>query len=49
MNIQGEVIDNCWIKGLSSPTGLALYQGFLYAVERNGVEMIDSETREVCV
>jgi sugar lactone lactonase YvrE len=47
ISLDGNVSELRWVDGLSSPTGIALYNGFLFAVERNGVAMIDPETAKV--
>lgn len=47
VSLSGEVLDLRWVKGISSPTGLAIHDGFLFAVERNGVAKIDIESASV--
>lgn len=43
----GDIDELYWLKGLSSPTGLVMYQQLLYAVERNGVAVIDPEIPKI--
>lgn len=47
ISLDGKLEKLRWVEGLSSPTGLAMRNGFLYVVERNGVAMIDPETAEI--
>ena len=47
MQIDGSVTDVKFIEDLSSPSGLAIYQDRLYAVERNGVAVIDLDARSI--
>lgn len=47
MEADGSVADVRYVEGLSSPSGLAIHNGLLYAVERDGVAEIDLESRTV--
>ena len=47
ISVTGEVLDLKWMTGLSSPSGLAMHNGMLYAVERNGVVVIDPADKKV--
>jgi ketosteroid isomerase-like protein len=43
----GAVIEREWIKGLRMPTGMRVKGNTLYAVDRNGLNVIDIKRREV--
>jgi len=43
----GQVLDIGWITGLKGPTGVAVLDDRLYAVERTGVAIIDLERAEI--
>jgi hypothetical protein len=43
----GDIDELHWLKGLSSPTGLVMYNQLMYAVERNGVAVIDPEIPKI--
>lgn len=47
MELDGRITELKLIEGLSSPTGLAIHEGRLYAVERDGVAVIDLDTRKI--
>lgn len=44
LSFDGRMLDPTWARGLNGPTGLKLFRGALYAVERTGVAVIDPET-----
>jgi hypothetical protein len=43
----GKVLDPEWIGGLSLPTGMCIREGTLYAVDRSGLVVIDTQKGEV--
>lgn len=47
MDTNGTFTEVRFIENLSSPTGLAMYGGRLYAVERDGVAAIDPDGRKI--
>jgi len=47
IDLQGNVISKDWVKGLSCPTGIILYRGKLYIVERFGIVECDPATAEI--
>ena len=44
VSLDGEVLDRKWVEGLARPTGLAIYDGFLWTVERRHLTKIDRDT-----
>lgn len=47
ISVNGEVLELKWLSGMSSPSGLAMHKGLLYAVERNGVAVIDPVEKKI--
>jgi sugar lactone lactonase YvrE len=47
MNVNGDMLTLKWVTGLDRPTGMCLYQGRLYVVERSNVAQIDIESAEI--
>jgi sugar lactone lactonase YvrE len=47
LSLAGEILDRQWVKGLRSPSGLAVRGDRLFAVERDGVAEIDIPTAAV--
>ena len=43
----GEIIEYNWAKGLRSPTGLEIFNEKLYAIDRGGVNIIDTRSGEI--
>ena len=43
IGLDGSVLALRWVEGLKNPTGLKIFAGRLYAVERSGVAVIDPE------
>ncbi|TQV77253.1 SMP-30/gluconolactonase/LRE family protein [Aliikangiella marina] len=44
---EGEILDFKWISALNSPTGLAIYQDKLYAVDMDSLIEIDLQTEKI--
>jgi len=47
VDMDGKILDQEWITGLTSPTGMALVDGKLFVAERNSVAEIDLATESV--
>jgi sugar lactone lactonase YvrE len=47
VSLDGETIDLEWVGGLKNPTGMAIFKGSLFVVERAGVARIDPDSRAV--
>lgn len=47
VNAQGNHLELQWIDGLHSPTGLAVYQDLLYAVDMDSLVIIDLATQKI--
>ena len=47
MDLDGKVTEVQFVKGLSSPTGIAIYNDQLYVVERDGLAVIDLDKRRI--
>jgi DNA-binding beta-propeller fold protein YncE len=43
----GKVLDPMWVKGLSRPTGMCVREGTLYAADRSGLVVIDTEKGKI--
>lgn len=47
ISTEGEILDLEWVKGLSNPTGICIFNDMLYAVERKGIAKINIEKAEI--
>ena len=47
LSLEGEYLDFEWVTGLSRPTGMCLFDGFLWVVDRQHLIQIDPEKGEV--
>lgn len=47
LSLDGKVLDEKWITGLRMPTGMAIHDNLLYAIDRTGINIIDIQKREI--
>jgi sugar lactone lactonase YvrE len=47
LDLQGNILDMKWIDNLHNPTGITIYNDNLYIAEREGVTIVNIETRKV--
>jgi len=47
LSLDGKMLDEEWIAGLRMPTGMAIHDNKLYAIDRTGINIIDIEKEEI--
>ena len=47
VSLDGKIIEEEWIKGIVNPTGMAVFEGRLYVVERSHLAVIDTKSGEI--